>query len=208
MWFNPAAITKPETPPPANLRIADTETAHKHVEIRKLAKFAAPRDSKTNVSSGWWQLHFVDDDPREIWTDPAARYAEIMERHPDAIAAEPINQCPAKLANLRISGAAPATSCSTCEHLTGHGACGEPGAAGLSALPGVIRYSPDQGATCPDWLATISGDLEARILAMAERWDYSGDDLALVLAGARSDPDGWRRVAEADEQIGGGIYGG
>ena len=65
---------------------------------------------------------------------------------------------------------------------------------------GVICYSPDQGATCPAWLATIPGDLEKRILEMAERWNYSGDDLATALAGARSDPDGWRKVVENDEQ--------
>jgi len=73
-------------------------------------------------------------------------------------------------------------------------------AAGLSDLPGVIRYSPDQGVTCLAWLATLDGELEKRILAMAERWGYSGDDVALALRAARSDPDGWRRVVEADER--------
>lgn len=76
----------------------------------------------------------------------------------------------------------------------------EPVAAGLSALPGVIRNSPDQGAACPAWLATLSGDLEARILAMAARWDYSGTDLALALAGARADPAGWWRVVEPAQE--------
>lgn len=94
----------------------------------------------------------------------------------------------------------PARACSTCAHACRSGCCGEPVAAGLSDLPGVIRYSPDQGATCPAWLAILDGELKRRILAMAERWGYSGDELALALGAARSDPEGWRRVVEADER--------
>jgi hypothetical protein len=73
-------------------------------------------------------------------------------------------------------------------------------AAGLSEVPGVIRYSPDNGKTCKVWRARLDLDLERRILAMAERWHYSGDELALALDGARSDPDGWRRVVDSDER--------
>lgn len=94
----------------------------------------------------------------------------------------------------------PARACSTCAHACRSGCCGEPVAAGLSDLPGVIRYHAHQGAGCPAWLATLPGDLERRILAMAERWGYSGDELALALGAARSDPEGWRRVVELDER--------
>jgi hypothetical protein len=51
----------------------------------------------------------------------------------------------------------PARSCVTCAHRPPHwlaiqdAPCGDPVAAGLSAMPGVIRYHPDQGATCPAW---------------------------------------------------------
>lgn len=94
----------------------------------------------------------------------------------------------------------PARACSTCAHACRSGCCGEPVAAGLSDLPGVIRYHAHQGAGCLAWLATLDGGLERRILAMAERWGYSGDDLALTLGAARSDPEGWRRVVETDER--------
>jgi hypothetical protein len=141
------------------------------------------------MASRWWLVHYPDREPVEVACFPPATHAEILERHPDAIAAEPINQAAPE----------PARACSTCTHVTGRGGCGEPVAAGLSDAVGVIRYSPDQGATCPAWLATLHHDLELRILAMAERWNYSGDDLAAALAGARSDPCGWLLAVEADE---------
>jgi hypothetical protein len=96
----------------------------------------------------------------------------------------------------------PASTCSTCAHETGRGGCGEPAAAGLSNLDGVIRYHEDGGEDCPVFLSIIQPDLERRILAMAERWNYAGDDLAIALAGARSDPTGWNKVLEADENEG------
>lgn len=49
----------------------------------------------------------------------------------------------------------PARACSTCAHVCRSGCCGEPMAAGLSDLPGVIRYSPDQGTTCDAWLMRL-----------------------------------------------------
>ncbi|MBI5329034.1 MAG: hypothetical protein HZB71_00310 [Betaproteobacteria bacterium] len=36
---------------------------------------------------------------------------------------------------------------------------------------------------------------------MAERWNYSGDELALALEAARQDPDGWRRVVDLDDVV-------
>lgn len=145
----------------------------------------------SGITSRWWLIHYPDREPAEVASFPPATHAEILERHPEAIAAEPFNQAAPEPAH---------TSCSTCTHACRSGCCGEPVAAGLSNLPGVIRYSPDQGATCPAWLAIIPGDLERRILAMAERWGYSGDELALALGAARSDPEGWRRVVESDER--------
>jgi hypothetical protein len=40
--------------------------------------------------SRWWVLHYPDRDPVEVSCTPAATHAEILERHPDAIAAEPV----------------------------------------------------------------------------------------------------------------------
>jgi hypothetical protein len=44
-----------------------------------------------------------------------------------------------------------------------------------------------------------NGGLESRIRAMAERWDYSTDELAEALAGAAADPESWRRTVDHDE---------
>lgn len=150
--------------------------------------------SDSGITCRWWLIHYPNREPVEVASFPPATHADILERHPEAIAAEPFNQAEPETAR----------ACSTCTHATGRGGCGEPVTAGLSDLVGVIRYSPDQGATCPAWLAIIPGDLEARILVMAERWNYSGDDLAAALAGARYDPDGWRKVVETDDQTRGG----
>ena len=145
-------------------------------------------DDAAPASRGWL-LHYPDREPVEVASFPPATHAEILERHPDAIAAQPLHQ----------DAPEPARACSTCSRATYRGGCGDPVAAGLSDLDGVIRYSPDQGATCPAWLATLAADLEACILAMGKRWHYSGDDLALALTGARADPAGWWRAVAADE---------
>lgn len=146
-----------------------------------MAALSAPR-------SAWWLIHSLDGAPVETWTTPPATHADILERHPDAIAAEPIHQ------------AAPnsATSCSTCANLTGRGSCGEPVAAGLSDLLGVIRYSADQGATCPAWLATIPDDLAQLIQRAGTIYEYSRDDFDLIRAAARRDPDGLRLALLSD----------
>jgi len=40
--------------------------------------------------SRWWLVHFTDREPVQVWTSPPATQAEILERRPDAVAAEPI----------------------------------------------------------------------------------------------------------------------
>lgn len=179
------------TATPATVATLEGEKARTVASVATVS-VAKSLKAKNATASRWWLLHYPDREPVEVASFPPATHADILERHPEAIAAEPINQAAPE----------PARACSTCTHATYRGGCGELVAAGLSDLPGVIRYSGNQGATCPAWLAIIPGDLEARILAMAERWNYSGDDLAAALAGARTDPDGWRKVVETDEQGG------
>jgi len=103
----------------------------------------------------------------------------------------------ASVAN-RIDQTQPATAATACNALdvAANPALSLACTAETSATAQIGNGSRD----CPAWLASIPPDLEARILAMAERWNYSGDDLAAVLAGARADPDGWRKVVETDEQ--------
>jgi len=43
----------------------------------------------TATASRWWLIHYPDRDPLEVACCPEATHAEILERHPDAVAAEP-----------------------------------------------------------------------------------------------------------------------
>lgn len=63
------AVAKPKkekTAPPAKVGAGDTATA-----------------------SRWWLIHYTDRDPVEVACYPDGTHADILERHPDAIAAEP-----------------------------------------------------------------------------------------------------------------------
>jgi hypothetical protein len=93
----------------------------------------------TETSYRWWLIHYQDRESVQVRSAPPATEAEILDRRPDANAAQTLHQ----------AAQSPISACSSCVHVTGRGGCGEPVAAGLSDLPGVIRYSPDQGATCP-----------------------------------------------------------
>ena len=46
----------------------------------------------TVTASRWWLIHYPDRDPVEVACCPEATHADILERHPDAIAAEPFAQ--------------------------------------------------------------------------------------------------------------------
>ena len=52
---------------------------------------ANPQEEKTAVdaASTWWLLHYPNRDPVEMACSPPATHADILERHPDAVAAEP-----------------------------------------------------------------------------------------------------------------------
>lgn len=43
----------------------------------------------TATTSRWWLIHYPDRDSVEVACCPEATHAEILERHPDAVAAEP-----------------------------------------------------------------------------------------------------------------------
>jgi len=43
----------------------------------------------TATASRWWLIHYPDRDPVEVACCPEATHAEILDRHPDAVAAEP-----------------------------------------------------------------------------------------------------------------------
>lgn len=43
----------------------------------------------TATASRWWLIHYPDRDPVEVVCCPEATHADMLERHPDAVAAEP-----------------------------------------------------------------------------------------------------------------------
>lgn len=47
-------------------------------------------DAEADMPWRGWLLHFSDSAPLEAHCNPAALHAEILERYPDALAAEPI----------------------------------------------------------------------------------------------------------------------
>jgi hypothetical protein len=172
-------------PPKAPYGSFDTRDG---ARFQKITPLVRPADDAATASC-WWLIHYPDRDSAEVASYPLATHAEILERHPEAIAAEPIHQVALEPAQ---------TSCNTCTHVTGRGGCGVPVAAGLSNLPGVIRYRPDQGATCPVWLVAIPVDLEHLIRRAGTYWEYSPEDYDLVRYVARRDPDGLRLSLESD----------
>ena len=48
-----------------------------------------PTSMAVATASRWWLIHYPERDPGEVSCTPPATHAAILERHPDAIAAEP-----------------------------------------------------------------------------------------------------------------------
>jgi hypothetical protein len=100
-----------------------------------------------------WRLHLNPDrEPVEVASFPDTTHFEILERNPVAIAAAPIEMERNQLSVIK--------ACSTCAHVTGRGGCGNPVAAGLSELEGVICYGKDGGAMCQVWSDIGTTDLD------------------------------------------------
>jgi hypothetical protein len=114
MWFNPAKIEKFQHTGPANFanpanpeneisRLAKLATGEKlkvidcHSEISKLARLAGEQSARicagdvateVGIAHRAWLIHFTDRDTVEVYCAPPATHAEVLERHPDAVAAE------------------------------------------------------------------------------------------------------------------------
>ena len=91
-----ALIQKRETGKAATAIPAIFATQHdvRAATVARIATVAVanPTDSKTAdaVTSWGWLLHFADREPLEIYCSPQAGHAAILERYPDALAAEPL----------------------------------------------------------------------------------------------------------------------
>lgn len=91
-----ALIQKRETRKAATAIPAISATQH-DVRASTVARIATvavanPTDAKTAdaVTSWGWLLHFADREPLEVYCNPDATHAEILERYSDALAAEPL----------------------------------------------------------------------------------------------------------------------
>jgi hypothetical protein len=93
-----ALIQKRETRKAATAipAISATQPNEGAVTVARIATVAVanPTDAKTAdaVISWGWLLHFADREPLEVYCNPDATHAEILERYPDALAAEPISE--------------------------------------------------------------------------------------------------------------------
>ena len=57
--------------------------------VASVATVAVANPPEVLAASRWWRLHFPDREPVEVASFPPSTHAEILERYPDAVAAEP-----------------------------------------------------------------------------------------------------------------------
>lgn len=81
------SATQPKGEVATVARIATVAVANPTSE--KTAPPAKVGAGDTATASRWWLIHYPDRDPVEVACCPEATHADILERHPDAIAAEP-----------------------------------------------------------------------------------------------------------------------
>ena len=81
------SATQPKGEAGTVARIATVAVANPKEE--KNAPPAKVGAGDTATASRWWLIHFPNRDPLEAAYYPDATHADILERHPDAVAAEP-----------------------------------------------------------------------------------------------------------------------
>lgn len=81
------SATQPKGEAATVARIATVAVANPISE--KTAPPAKVGAGDTATASRWWLIHYPDRDPLEVACCPEATHADILERHPDAVAAEP-----------------------------------------------------------------------------------------------------------------------
>jgi len=81
------SATQPKGEAATVARIATVAVANPTSE--KAAPPAKVSPGDTSTASRWWLIHYPDRDPVEVTCCPEATHADILERHPDAVAAEP-----------------------------------------------------------------------------------------------------------------------
>lgn len=81
------SATQPKGEAATVARIATVAVANPKEE--KTAPPAKVGAGDTATTSRWWLIHYPDRDPLEVACCPEATHADILERQPDAVAAEP-----------------------------------------------------------------------------------------------------------------------
>ena len=81
------SATQPKEDAATVARIATVAVANPTSEKTAPPAIVSPGDTAT--ASRWWLIHYRDRDPQEVACCPEATHADILERHPDAVAAEP-----------------------------------------------------------------------------------------------------------------------
>lgn len=81
------SATQPKGEAATVARIATVAVANPKEE--KTASPSIVGAGDTAAASRWWLIHYPDRDPVEVACWPEATHADILERHPDAVAAEP-----------------------------------------------------------------------------------------------------------------------
>ncbi len=79
--------TQPKGEAATVARIATVAVANPKEE--KTASPAKVGAGEAATASRWWLIHYPDRDPVEVACCPEATHADILERYPDAVAAEP-----------------------------------------------------------------------------------------------------------------------
>lgn len=81
------SATQPKGEAATVARIATVAVANPKEEKTALPAIVGAGDTAT--ASRWWLIHYPDRDPVEVACCPEATHADMLERHPDAVAEEP-----------------------------------------------------------------------------------------------------------------------
>lgn len=112
--------------------------------VASVATVAVANPPEANSASPWWLIHYADREPMEVACSPPATHVEILERHPDAIAAEPHQPQidPPPVAALPTEAPDDRITCDECRNLHMMGNCL---AARRRELVAASGYTPIRG---------------------------------------------------------------
>lgn len=95
MWFDPGQLMKATKSLPAILATHATLFTQQRRAVVEVAKIA---EVATGEVSRGWLIYFADRDLLDVYCSPDLAHARILERYPDALAAEPIPARPRRMA--------------------------------------------------------------------------------------------------------------